>query len=739
MDNSEVQELLGEVERLIANGKAEQAKSLLSKFSSQDQYFINKKNLFAGNVENSLGNVDEAKKYWSLVDNKYDFSVYAWAQLNLGNAENILGNIDEAEKYWSLVDNKHDLIVYAWAQLNLGNLERDRKLLNNAKKFWLSIEFSWNISAYEQAQIQLSILEMNQGNTNGARMHLEKVNHLNHFNYADAQLKLGFLESGLKNIKRAKYYWETIEETWNSWAYAGAQFQLGLLKYNDGNRGDAAEIFNKLQLDWNSWVYANAKYYLGVIDKENGHLLEAKKHWESLKSEWNPWTHSMSLFELGLLEKEKGDIKKAEEIWDSIDSDINAFAYMHIQYHLGNIEYSKGEYDRTINYWKKINRNWNVVANNQKERHILEICDGFLKAEKYELVKKFLESTEEFELAYHKDCLMRLNDMEDKGLIDIYDCINNILSLLQINDSQEELSKYCGQVAHYTSSNVALKILDDEKASSLRLSSIEFMNDPTEGKLMHKWLKVPLKENIEKKHYGFASCFSFNHDSLNQFRLYGKQNAIEATGVSLIIETDFFSKEKYSSYIGINQKDVNENVEVSISQQKKYPIYRCIYINPEIEYFKIAQRSEYTFYKGDPSESKEQYNEYSKATNRLEKKLKKLFLKLQNKTKKLGSEIDKRTYELLDDLLLPLKYLIKHPAFEEEQECRMVMITSLNTQLIQKDYEKKFFYIDYDIPIKDHIKKIYLSEGAKQDRVFFEYALTDSSKVEDSTNPFRIK
>ncbi|MFP3367231.1 hypothetical protein R0J93_26660, partial [Pseudoalteromonas sp. SIMBA_148] len=75
--------------------------------------------------------------------------------------------------------------------------------------------------------------------------------------------------------------------------------------------------------------------------------------------------------------------------------------------------------------------------------------------------------------------------------------------------------------------------------SAFRLNTINNVNDPSEGKLLVNYLR-----NIQEKSFyspdfdenlhAFISCFTFNHDSLNQFRLYGKQDNKEASGLSLV-------------------------------------------------------------------------------------------------------------------------------------------------------------------------------------------------------------
>ena len=84
-------------------------------------------------------------------------------------------------------------------------------------------------------------------------------------------------------------------------------------------------------------------------------------------------------------------------------------------------------------------------------------------------------------------------------------------------------------------------MLNNKEPSAFRLSTINGVNDPTEGIVLGDfWRKQGILENIHiSTTTTFISCFTFNHDSLNQFRLYGKESNQEATGVSLVFKKVF--------------------------------------------------------------------------------------------------------------------------------------------------------------------------------------------------------
>ncbi|WP_107726694.1 tetratricopeptide repeat protein [Neisseria weaveri] len=98
------------------------------------------------------------------------------------------------------------------------------------------------------------------------------------------------------------------------------------------------------------------------------------------------------------------------------------------------------------------------------------------------------------------------------------------------------------KVAHYINQPWAVSLLKGKQA--LRLIPLQFMNDPTEGRLLSGILNRradnQYANNREQEDYCFIKSFSFNFDSLNQFRLYGKSNNVEASGLSLVFKQDYF-------------------------------------------------------------------------------------------------------------------------------------------------------------------------------------------------------
>lgn len=97
----------------------------------------------------------------------------------------------------------------------------------------------------------------------------------------------------------------------------------------------------------------------------------------------------------------------------------------------------------------------------------------------------------------------------------------------------------------------------------------------------------------------------------------------------------------------------------------------------------------------------------------------------------------KNVENILDEILLPLKYLIKHSAFQEEQECRIIYITSLENSQVKMDFGK-FLYVEYETDIKTHLDKVYIAPAANKYQPYLAKLLSGTDvKAELSNNPYR--
>jgi len=645
------------------------------------------------------GKLDEAIKACSSIRREeVDSETYAWTQYDLGDVYKSLGKLDEAIKIWSNISHKDNRNAYAWAQYSLGLTYAESGNLDQAIKIWSNISHKDNRNAYTWAQYSLGLTYKKQGN----------------------------LDQAIKT-------WSTIHhEEVDSEIYAQAQLSLGAAYYAQEDWEQAIETLSNIHHEEvDSEIYAQAQLGLGAAYAKLGERQQAIETLSNIRREKiAPGTYAQAQYNLGeVYSLDKATEVQSHEAYDNV---------------------------RDFSYYKS-------------ER-------GF----------KILK------------CPVEVR----KNLHTVADNTDEVLKYLQIIPGFES------KVAHYSRASTAFSLFGDEKngkePSHFRLSTIRGVNDPTEGLVLGKyWAQQGISETIHTNDAAtFISCFTFNHDSLNQFRLYGKEDGQEATGVSLVFKEEFFSDQSDSlefiaapsidpsSKLGQNS---SEEIEKPESNNKrligKSTLYRCIYLDPETGYWTLAQRDKSTFYRQYKGEAKEKWEKYYNSIPKKEEIVEKyLFAEggEDNKNNAEGGEDNKNNAEGGEDnknnsvlsilkfiseefkktenpkepgysieekqkileairfILLPLQYLVKHIAFQEEQECRIMYITHLHDEKIRHDWEKQWMYVEYNACVREHIDKIYLSPGAEKYHDHFRILLGQKeddikSKVRISQNPFRNK
>ncbi|WP_321517770.1 tetratricopeptide repeat protein [uncultured Bacteroides sp.] len=300
--------------------------------------------------------------------------------------------------------------------------------------------------------------------------------------------------------------------------------------------------------------------------------------------------------------------------------------------------------------------------------------------------------------------------------------------------------------SHYTKKATAAQLLF--KSSKFRLNSTITANDPQEGETLLKYFKLEESEKHKKEesqrgepkhdYQAFIGCFTFNHESLNQFRLYGKESDKEATGISLVLNKDFFNEKMdigllSNCFLKDNDK---ENANVKDERTQKYALYRCIYVDPKThKVISLGHKEEYSFYRENIGVSSDEISTYNKEINKIKSKVTNQLNKL-DKSIKTGKDLDKN---IICELLLPLRYLVKHVAYKEEQECRIFDIKDLkdksNEIKFTPDYAQMF--IEYQ-PITKYVKKIFFAPKTEGVEIFKKAIEQKELKIDCklSTHPF---
>ena len=552
------------------------------------------------------------------------------------------------------------------------------------------------------------------------------------------------LDLGISSLREGRFdeaikAWSSIRrEEAAPETYAGAQYSLGLAYAESGELEQAIKTWSNIRREEAApKTYAGAQLGLGAAYQDQGKLKQAIDAWSNIRrEEAAPETYALAQFNLGVTYANSGKRKQAIEAWSNIRRSDDSEIYALAQFNIGKIYEDKGDLERA------------------KEAYC-NAQDFFYY--NYERVKRILE------------CPPKVI----KKLRGIAENTDEVLKSLQI------IPDFESQVAHYSRASTAFTLLEkkrkDQKPSHFRLSTIRGVNDPTEGLVLGKyWAQQGISETIHTNDTAtFISCFTFNHDSLNQFRLYGKENGQEATGVSLVFKKEFFSDQSDTlEFIAAPSIDPPSKLGQDSSKETEKPesnkligkstLYRCIYLDPETWYWTLAQRDRSTFYRENKKAAKDQWNEYSTKISGIKDSVKNCLFDDNNSVlsmlKSISEELEEsnapeesHTYSIEEKqkileavrfILLPLQYLVKHIAFQEEQECRIMYTTHLHDEKIRHDWEKQWMYVEYKEKVLPHIDKIWLSPGAAKYQDFFRILLdqgSGKSKVRISQNPFRNK
>ena len=261
-------------------------------------------------------------------------------------------------------------------------------------------------------------------------------------------------------------------------------------------------------------------------------------------------------------------------------------------------------------------------------------------------------------------------------------------------------------MAHYTSPNVCHKLFGiggNETASPMRIGSSTYMNDPSEGRGLLDLLNQQDLE-LENKadgasHNAFFTCFSSRVNDLNQFRLYGKEDGVEASGCCLVFnkngdwleETDVSVPFRSLSQKSGQDSDGLPETGFSGDEYEKLPLYQVAYIAYKDEY--IAEKKCGIWF---PSQKEPKFGIRLKPVGnedwhhiRLEK-LKEALEELIRffKDKSAFRDEDKKALEYI-------RYLFKDFAFRDEEEFRLLVIKPIDSEEIEYCETTQSVYIPY--------------------------------------------
>ena len=618
------------------------------------------------------------------------------------------GQLDKAIEILRRIKREDSPELYAEVQFNLGVALGEQGDTEGTIAAYRNIIREDSPELYAMAQVNLGAALGKQGDTEGAIAAYQNITRKDsREQYAKAQVNLGVALGVQGDTDGEIAAYQNITRKDSPELYAKAQLYLGMTLGAQGDTEKEIAAYRKITRKDSPELYAKAQLYLGMTLGAQGDIEGAIAACRNITREDSPEQYANAQFNLALLSPEENNIEEAKLA-------------------LSNI--------RPIFYYESESR--------------LKILNCSLDT--------------------------RLN------LATVFEVIGSIIQTLFISSGEGIAGENPLKVAHYTRPSIARLLIagEKDKVSSLRLNTVKNTNDPTEGKVLygylHKSCGLPSgvldaeQESDSQALAAFISCFTFNHDSLNQFRLYGKEDGLEASGVSLVFGKRFFSAADPFAIMTVapEQEDFTANNTMEDSspaqpdkttQKKldKLPLYRCIYLDPQSGYVSIAHRDKVTFYaeawygkktaahQDICKEAERRWKKYQNEINKLEKKAKKDLSTLSKKIKAVAMDAENDVLQTLVFILQPLRYLVKHAAFQEEQECRMFYISDLlEDERIHTEWENNQMYFEYAEPVGKALDKIYLSPGAEPYADFFKRELPHLAKqggIRRSQNPFRNK
>ena len=282
------------------------------------------------------------------------------------------------------------------------------------------------------------------------------------------------------------------------------------------------------------------------------------------------------------------------------------------------------------------------------------------------------------------------------------DAVATVLAVLHITPIELGFTP----MAHYTSPHVChilFGIGGNETASPMRLGSSTYMNDPSEGRALLDLLNQQDLE-LENKadgasHNAFFTCFSSRVNDLNQFRLYGKEGGVEASGCCLVFNKngDWLAEADVSApFRSLPQKSGQDSdglpeAGFSDDEYEKLPLYQVAYVAYKDEY--IAEKKCGIWF---PSQKEPKFGIRLKPVGNEEWhqfRLKKLKEALEGligffKDKSAVSDDDKEALEYI-------RYLFKDFAFRDEEEFRLLVIKPIDPKEIEYCEQTQSVYIPY--------------------------------------------
>lgn len=290
-----------------------------------------------------------------------------------------------------------------------------------------------------------------------------------------------------------------------------------------------------------------------------------------------------------------------------------------------------------------------------------------------------------------------------------------LLYLLQYNLFDDNNST----ISHYTKLSALAAMLSDEEMSPFRLCSLGSANDPKEGKTIYDFLINDIVNKASYLHYlntlptryiAVQASFTQLEDALTMFRLYGKQEKNEGTGVNLVFNHNFFTDELKTPLSSCQKETFKENLitlnkKFNDNEEKREPLYWILYwdrknkmyFNPQGIYKTLEiNLTDYNNWYVLNKKQEEFKNNKDSFYKKYAKNISFVLHKLQTTVSQYCNNISSiENFEQLHEILLNISYLIKDVSFYDEKELRIINVLPISHNSILHDKTNYTLYKNY--------------------------------------------
>ena len=352
-----------------------------------------------------------------------------------------------------------------------------------------------------------------------------------------------------------------------------------------------------------------------------------------------------------------------------------------IEYFREQLKLAEQLADKQISIQKQIDAQSRIKRCSRNIDFLETKWEGYFNKKKQE-IHEFLFSNEN-------------NSLDEK----LKETISTVLAVLHI----PPIELGSTPLAHYTSSIVCNKlfgVVNEKDSKPMRIGSSSYMNDPSEGKGLLELLSLQDLE-LENKtdcspYNAFFACFSSRVNDLNQFRLYGKEDGVEASGACLVFnkygnwlkEPDILAP--FRSFIKNQGDNLAEFKETDISnvEYEKLPLYQVAYIAYKDGY--IAEEKCERWLDNSFGICLKPIGENEDWHNFRLDQLKEALQKLVGFFKEKEHVNDKNK-----NALEYIRYLFKDFAFRDEEEFRVLKMAEIGSTEIEYCETTQSIYLPY--------------------------------------------